>query len=239
MFGELIRPRIRRERSWYQVYLTSTRHHTHGVRNAIAEWLDGLGVFGLRSFEKRVPDRLFEQPPGIIAAFLRHLWSTDGCLGLRPVSNGRCMPNIYYATSSLRLARDVQSLLLRLNITARVSRISQGSKGRDQHHVSLSGKGDVIRFLDQVGALGERRSGKAEAVRLVQVGGQAISQVAKELDLTQSALRSWAERARREKEGGLSADARVELTRLRRENKRLQMEREIPKKSSGALRDHL
>ena len=74
---------------------------------------------------------------------------------------------------------------------------------------------------------------KAEAVRLVQVGGQAISQVAKELDLTQSALRSWVERARREKEGGLSADERQELIRLRKETKRLQMEREILKKAAA------
>ena len=74
---------------------------------------------------------------------------------------------------------------------------------------------------------------KAEAVRLVQVGGKSIAQVAKELDLTQSALRSWVERARREKEGGLAADERQELIRLRKEAKRLQMEREILGKAAA------
>ena len=74
---------------------------------------------------------------------------------------------------------------------------------------------------------------KAEAVRLVQVGGKPISQVAKELDLTQSALRSWVEQARREKAGGLSADERQELIRLGKENKRLAMEREILKKAAA------
>ena len=40
-------------------------------------------------------------------------------------------------------------------------------------------------------------------------------------------------RARREKEGGLSADERQELIRLRKETKRLQMEREILKKAAA------
>ena len=74
---------------------------------------------------------------------------------------------------------------------------------------------------------------KAEAVRLVEVGGKSIGQVARELDLTESALRTWVERARSEKQGGLTADERQELSRLRRENKRLQMEREILKKAAA------
>jgi transposase len=74
---------------------------------------------------------------------------------------------------------------------------------------------------------------KAEAVRLVQVSGNTIPQVAKELDLTESALRNWVERARNEKQGGLSADERQELIRLRKENKRLEMEREILKKAAA------
>jgi transposase len=68
---------------------------------------------------------------------------------------------------------------------------------------------------------------KAEAVRLVEVGGKSIPQVARELDLTESALRNWVEQARSEKQGGLTADERQELICLRKENKRLEMEREI------------
>ena len=64
IFGTEIRPRIHRERRWYQVYLSSARRLTHGRRNPIAAWLDELGAFGLRSYEKRVPARVFEQPPG-------------------------------------------------------------------------------------------------------------------------------------------------------------------------------
>lgn len=78
VFGDAVKPRIAKEMPWYQVYLAAGYRLTHGVRNPVAKWLDSLGVFGLRSHEKRVPQRVFEQPAQGIARFLRHLWATDG-----------------------------------------------------------------------------------------------------------------------------------------------------------------
>ncbi len=78
---------------------------------------------------------------------------------------------------------------------------------------------------------------KEEAVRLCKVGDRPIKQVAKDLDLTETALREWVKRADIEvgkgPPGALTAAEREELTRLRRENKRLQMEREILKKAAA------
>jgi len=156
VFGDRVRPRIHPERTWIQVYIPPTRHLTHGVRNPVRVWLEELGAFGLRSYEKRVPVKVFSQSPRGIAAFLRHLWSTDGCVHL---SHGiGHYANVYYASSSEGLARDVQSLLLRLGITARLSKHSQGNKGRDQFHVRINGQEDILRFLAVVGALGSNKS---------------------------------------------------------------------------------
>ena len=151
VFGDGIAPRIVRERNWYQVYLAASGHLTHGRRNPVAAWLDGLGVFGLRSHEKVVPDTVFEQPTEQIGIFLRHLWATDGCI--HAAEDERSIPRCYYASSSAQLARGVQSLLLRLGLNARVIAISQGTKGRVQHHTVLSGHADIVDFIDQVGAL--------------------------------------------------------------------------------------
>jgi replicative DNA helicase len=147
---------VQRERTWFQVYLSSTRRHTHGVRSAVAEWLDELGVWGLRSWEKFVPRKVFEQPDAAVGRFLRHLWATDGCI--RVPRNGRGYPAIYYATSSRRLAVDVQSLLLRLGLQARLEIHPQTGKGRDQHHVRISGRSQVLRFADAVGSVGDYKS---------------------------------------------------------------------------------
>lgn len=154
VFGNLVEPRINPERSWYQVYLTSTRHHTHGVRSAITEWLSELGVWGLRSYEKHVPEKVFAQPAEAIGVFLRHLWATDGCIKDHGATH---YPSIYYASSSKQLVVDVQSLLLRLGINARLSRHAQHGKGRDQYHVTVSGKYDIERFIKQIGALGQNK----------------------------------------------------------------------------------
>lgn len=74
---------------------------------------------------------------------------------------------------------------------------------------------------------------KAEAVRLTRIGDRSIGQVALDLDLTETNLREWVKRADADAgegaPGTLTSAEREELTRLRRENKRLQMERDILK----------
>ncbi len=170
VFGSEIEPRIRQERTWYQVYLSSTRRHTHNVHSAISDWLSGLGVWGLRSYEKRVPAKVFEQPAEAIGVFLRHLWSTDGCIRLKP---GFYAPAVYYGSSSEELARGVQSLLLRLGINAWLRRRSQNGKGRDLYHVSLTGKPDLEQFAERVGAVGDYKKQSLKEVMGYLEGRQA------------------------------------------------------------------
>ena len=155
VFGDRVAPRISAERAWYQVYLAASAKLTHHKRNPVAAWLDELGVFGLRSHEKRVPSQVFAQPAEGIAHFLRHLWATDGCIHFAEESGH--YPTIYYASSSIQLARDVQSLLLRLGINATLSQHKQGMKGRDQYHVAVSGKAEMERFFAVIGALSESK----------------------------------------------------------------------------------
>jgi transposase len=78
---------------------------------------------------------------------------------------------------------------------------------------------------------------KAGAVRLVLEEGKTISQVSRDLDLTETAFRKWVERARADqgkgKAGVLTTAEKEELTRLRREVRELKMERDILKKAAA------
>ena len=77
---------------------------------------------------------------------------------------------------------------------------------------------------------------KAGAVGLVLDEGRTVGQVARELDLTDSALRNWVERERAERSRGrtgLTREEREELRRLRREVRTLRTEREILKKAAA------
>jgi len=78
---------------------------------------------------------------------------------------------------------------------------------------------------------------KAEAVRVCRVGDRSVGQVAKELDLTETALRAWVKQAALDDGNGpkdaLTSAERDELAELRRRVKRLEMEREILKKAAA------
>ena len=77
---------------------------------------------------------------------------------------------------------------------------------------------------------------KDGVVRLVMDEGKSMGAVARELDLTASAVGLWVRQARAERtkgKSGLMKEEREELTRLRQENRELRMERDILKKASA------
>ncbi len=76
---------------------------------------------------------------------------------------------------------------------------------------------------------------KAEVVALVRQPGNTIGSVARDLDLTESAVRLWVRQADVDdghREGVSTAD-RDELNRLRRENRVLREERDILKRATA------
>ena len=78
---------------------------------------------------------------------------------------------------------------------------------------------------------------KADAVRRCKAGDRSVSQVARDLNLTETSLRKWVKQADIDAGQGsseaLTTSEREELARLRREVKRLEMEREILKKATA------
>ena len=129
--------------------LRSPHRPARGRRNPIAAWLDGLGLFGLRSHEKFVPHGVFGLPDVQLAVFLRHLWATDGCVHVGQNGSVR----VYFASTSRRLADDVARLLTRFGITARITTTHE--KGyRDSYHVHVVGCEQQAVFLDQIGVHG-------------------------------------------------------------------------------------
>jgi transposase len=82
---------------------------------------------------------------------------------------------------------------------------------------------------------------KAQAVRLILDDGKTVGAVARDLDLTETALRTWVKRARADRthgRTGLTTAEREELTRLRKENRELRTEREILKKAAAFFAKH-
>ncbi len=81
---------------------------------------------------------------------------------------------------------------------------------------------------------------KAGAVRLVLDDGKTVGAAARDLDLTETALREWVRRAQADRtmgRTGLTTAERDELARLRKENRELRTERDILNNSRGLLRE--
>nr|WP_144429551.1 IS3 family transposase [Myxococcus hansupus] len=82
---------------------------------------------------------------------------------------------------------------------------------------------------------------KSGAVKLVLEEGKSVAEVARDLDLTETAFRRWVEQARTDrgqgKQGALTSEERAELSQLRKRVRQLEMEKELPKKRGGLLRE--
>ena len=79
---------------------------------------------------------------------------------------------------------------------------------------------------------------KAQAVKLVTEGGKSLSEVARDLDLGESMLRAWKHDLSKGSDQAFPGKGNPpaleeELRRLRAENKRLTMERDILKKATA------
>ncbi len=78
---------------------------------------------------------------------------------------------------------------------------------------------------------------KAEIVELCQQGDRSVGQVAKDFDLTETAVREWVKQDQRDagtrQDGGLTSTGKQELAQLRRENRRLREDVEILKRATA------
>src|SRR5262249_10555718 len=103
------RATIRRHRNCCSVHV---RRRDPSRPIGAVEWVRRLGMWGLDSHTRRLPDAAFELDGACLGLLLARLWDGDG-----HVSNAG---HASYDTASRRLADDVQHVLLRLGIVWRV-----------------------------------------------------------------------------------------------------------------------
>jgi DNA polymerase-3 subunit alpha len=116
------------------------------TRSGAFLWAGELGLLGKRAHEKSIPEGLFSTCDSNIELFLGRLWSGDGFIA----NAEQATP--YYASSSPRLAGDVQTLLLRLGIISGVHQKQFKYRGghRTGYTVHLVGEGSRETFVERV-----------------------------------------------------------------------------------------
>jgi replicative DNA helicase len=126
-----------------------------GARSHILGYLDLVGVHGVRAPDRFVPNFVFGLRQDRLRLYLSRLFTCDGTVE----TSGR----ITYRTASLRMARDVQHLLARFGVVCLLRGLERDG-ALEAIELSITTKTDVVRFIDEIGFLGEKAT-RAEAMR--------------------------------------------------------------------------
>ncbi|MFA5433300.1 MAG: replicative DNA helicase [Candidatus Paceibacterota bacterium] len=153
LFG--IKGRIIRQENWYHIYLSSPYRLARNKHHPITNWFNDLNIGLVHSYDKVIPEKVFSCDKSKIALFLRNLWATDGNLSFKKTEGRMLSGSIYYATTSSKMAMQVQHLLLMLGIQS-TTRKSLKEGYRNVYNISIQDSQNQLRFLSFVG-INDRR----------------------------------------------------------------------------------
>lgn len=116
-------------------------------RCGLYDWCRSHGMIGKLATQKEIPSSIFTLDDRRLAIFFGRLWAGDGHV----CSRKQFTP--YYATSSEKMAKQVQLLLLRLGIISNLSKKSFKYRGtvKQGFTVMLMGENSIQRFCDIIG----------------------------------------------------------------------------------------
>jgi DNA polymerase III subunit alpha len=129
----------------FDVYLGTGNRGIPG-RSGVRVWLESLGLVGLNATEKFFPDAALKLNNSDLAVVIGRYWSGDGF-----VFGHGSNTTPYAATSSERMARQLQHLLLRLGIVSRVTqKMFKYKEGRIGYTVHLLGRRSLELFASRI-----------------------------------------------------------------------------------------
>jgi len=111
---------------------------------AIFTWAGELGLLGKQATVKEIPAAAFQLGARQLGLLISRMWEGDGHINVE----GR---SLFYATSSERLARQLQHLLLRFGIISRLRQVNFPYRdGRIGYQLFVTGNDNLTRFRDHI-----------------------------------------------------------------------------------------
>jgi hypothetical protein len=120
-------------------------------KRSIRIFIEKEDLFGLKSTEKFVPIKVMQLPKEKLALFLNRLFSCDGSIYFQ---NGW---QISYSSSSKKLIKQVQHLLLRFGVLSRLrnKKIKYKEKYFNSFELEINGE-NVVKFIKEIGFYGKK-----------------------------------------------------------------------------------
>ena len=128
----------------------------HNGPNALVSWLRGLGLEGKGAAQKFVPAPVFILPRKQAALFINRLFATDGWATV--LASGQAQ--VGYSTVSERLARQVQHLLLRFGVTAKLRHrwVKYRDSRRSSWQLDITDADSIRRFASEIGIFSKEKA---------------------------------------------------------------------------------
>ena len=167
--------------------------------NALTRWLADLGLMGRSSHHKCIPAAVFRLERAQLALFLNRLFATDGWAST--LASGQAQ--LGYATVNERLARQVQHLLLRFGIIAKLRQrwVKYRDARRPSWQIDITDPRSILAFSDEIGIHGKeaalQRAVASITARRRQSNVDHVPAAVWSLIGTAKGAMSWAELARR------------------------------------------
>ncbi|MDR9449740.1 MAG: replicative DNA helicase [Acidimicrobiia bacterium] len=166
-----------------------------GPGNPLTVLLEEHGLMGCTAQTKSVPSAVFRLPKRQIALFLSRLYATDGSAWL-----AGDYYRIEYVSASQQLARDVQHLLLRFGIAAklRARQIADNGEHRKAWEVGFQDPASVRIFAGEIGIFSKEQQvaavlERAESRQTDKAFVELLPMETWEVILAAKGERSWAE----------------------------------------------
>ncbi|PIR88410.1 MAG: DNA polymerase III subunit alpha [Candidatus Harrisonbacteria bacterium CG10_big_fil_rev_8_21_14_0_10_44_23] len=135
---------INRSKSATSVY--SRRENLNKPSEAVT-WVNSIGMRGKIATEKHFPEFAFQLGEKDLALLIAKMFQGDGC-----ITNKRGHAEIFYATSSLTLAQDLQHLLLRLKVlsTVHIKKFKYRKQIKTGYTVSINRYSNIHNLLNLI-----------------------------------------------------------------------------------------
>jgi replicative DNA helicase len=173
----------------------ATRH----ARNPLTAWLGQLGLMGCGAHDKHVPASVFTLERHQLALFLNRLFATDGWATV--LASGQAQ--LGYSSVSEKLARQVQHLLLRFGVIAKLRQrwVRYRESRRASWQLDITAADSIRTFASEIGIHGKdealQRAVEAVSRRRPQENVDHVPAEAWERIAHAKGDMSWAELARR------------------------------------------
>ena len=122
-------------------------------RNALTRWLESLGIWGRTARDKFVPGVVFTLARHEVACFLNRLFATDGWATV--LASGQVQ--LGFCSTSERMARQVQHLLLRFGVIAalRCRQVAYRGSRRTAFQLDITDAESIRTFIGEIGIFGK------------------------------------------------------------------------------------